>query len=142
MVFSLAEILGTEQFLGANYLSVLFGGPLGGRKRLFQVRFRIGRTGRLYKGDVDRFGVCGAHVVLPISIIGSYVSGQSQNLQWEMGVEPLNRGGITAERDRRRCGARQEARAMARGELAGSRITVPSLPTCGMADGGTAWPNN
>jgi hypothetical protein len=51
VVFGLAEILGTEQFLGADNLRALFSGALSGSEGLFQIGGRIGRAGRLNETD-------------------------------------------------------------------------------------------
>ena len=56
VVFGLAEVLGAEEFLGANDLGALFGGALSGGEGLFQVGGWIGRTGGLDEADGDFVG--------------------------------------------------------------------------------------
>jgi len=56
VVFRLTKILRAEQFLGADNLRALFGGPIGCGKRFFQISRRIGRATGLDQTDTDGFG--------------------------------------------------------------------------------------
>ncbi len=53
MVLALAEILRTEQLLGADDLRAVFGGAFGKGQRLLHVRRGIGRAGSLQQAEPD-----------------------------------------------------------------------------------------
>ena len=56
VVLGLAEVLGAEEFLGADDLSALFGDALSGGESFLQVGGRVGRAGVLDEADGDFVG--------------------------------------------------------------------------------------